>query len=521
MFQSSLMPPTERGILPVRSIAAAGLSIGIAGDLLLRNSTAPGLNLLLLFTLLALAMAFVSRASGVSWSLESRVSLAVGLLFAAGLATRSSPALQMLAFFGAAAAFAFPALHAGRGWLLRSGIGQQVEAIVCAGIHSGLGAMRLVLLSFSRETPDPSAASGRRHVFGLLRGLFMAVPFLLVFGALFMSADRVFARMVTDLVTVDIEEIVSHVVPIVVLSWLTCGFLTGLLTGTHAGLPGGASLNRPSIGILEAGTLLALVDLLFAAFVSVQFRYLFGGSGLVEVTPGLTYAEYAREGFAQLAVASALVLPSLLLLDWLVLRHRRRDEWTFRILGGTQLLLLLVIVASAFQRLRSYQDAYGLTESRFYGAVFLTWLTLLTVWFALTVLNGRRRRFAFPALTSAYVVVALLFVLNPAGYIARVNLERASIAQDPIPASSEDTGTPGEVDIDYLASLGADAVPTLLEGLTLLSRERRCELAEHLVERWGPDRQSDWRAWTWSHDRAGRSVGSGRLRALMNENGCT
>jgi hypothetical protein len=103
-----------------------------------------------------------------------------------------------------------------------------------------------------------------------------------------------------------------------------------------------------------------------------------------------------------------------------------------------------------------------------------------------------------------------------------VNLERAGIARDPVPAASEDTGTPDEVDLGYLASLGADAVPTLLEGLTVLSGERRCELAERLVERWGPDRQADWRVWTWSRHRAGRAVAAtaDRLGAIVNEGGC-
>jgi hypothetical protein len=98
------------------------------------------------------------------------------------------------------------------------------------------------------------------------------------------------------------------------------------------------------------GIALALVDLLFVLFVSVQFRYLFGGSSLVEVTPGLTYAEYVRQGFEQLALACALVLPSLLAADWLLQARRVRDTVVFRVLGGLLLLLLVVIIASALQR---------------------------------------------------------------------------------------------------------------------------------------------------------------------------
>ena len=128
------------------------------------------------------------------------------------------------------------------------------------------------------------------------------------------------------------------------------------------------------------------------------------------MTPGLTYAEYVREGFGQLALACALVLPSLLAADWLLQPRRRRDVVVFRTLGSLLLLLLVVIIASTLQRVRIYQAAYGLTESRFYGAAFLGWLTLLTVWFAASVLRGRRERFAFPALVFSFVALLLAVI---------------------------------------------------------------------------------------------------------------
>jgi hypothetical protein len=181
-----------------------------------------------------------------------------------------------------------------------------------------------------------------------------------------------------------------------------------------------------------------------------------------------------------------------------------RDTVVFRVLGGLLLLLLVVIIASALQRVRAYQAAYGLTDSRFYGAAFLGWLTFLTVWFAATVLRGRRERFAFPALVSGFVFVALLLAVNPDVRVARTNLARAA----DVPA---DTVGSGEgVDARYLASLSADAVPTLLDALPALPPEPRCVLARGLLERWGPDKvhEPDWRSWNWPTARARGMVGA-------------
>ena len=53
---------------------------------------------------------------------------------------------------------------------------------------------------------------------------------------------------------------------------------------------------------------LGVLDALFLAFVAVQATVLFGGHAHVLETEGLTYAEYARQGFWQLLWVSALTL---------------------------------------------------------------------------------------------------------------------------------------------------------------------------------------------------------------------
>ena len=507
---------------PVRTVFATALALGVAGDVLLRGRGGPGLNFFLLVVGLGVAVWALSRRAGLALSREALVTLGVGIAFAATLVVRASDPLRSFAFLAAALSFALPALRAGAAWLRRSGVSDQIEAMAWAGVNAMAGAFRLVgaALAGSSGHGAPAAGSGEpgkadRHPgLAVLRGLLLGLPFLFVFGALFMSADRIFADLVNDVVRLDYEEIVAHLLLTVVLTWLACGYLTGFLTGTRLASLSDAFGTRPAVGIVEIGTALALVDLLFVLFVSVQFRYLFGGSGLVEVTPGLTYAEYVREGFGQLALACALVLPSLLAADWLLHPRRRRDAVVFRALGGLLLLLLVVIIASALQRVRIYQAAYGLTESRFYGAAFLGWLTLLTVWFAASVLRGRRERFAFPALVSGFSFVALLLAVNPDVRIARTNLERAG----DLPTVTDRSGE--SVDARYLASLSADAVPTLMAALPDLPPEPRCVLARRLLERWGPEEvaNADWRSWNWSVARAREMVGAetDALRAMVS-----
>lgn len=506
--------------LPARAVLVAGLALGVAGDMLLRGPGGPALNVFLLFVGLTAAVWALNRRGHLELSREAIVTIGVGVAFAATLVLRGSEALRFVAFLTAAVAFALPAFRAGAAWLRRSGVSQQVEAVLGAGMNALAGSFRLIGATLVGRTghgasPAPARESGVDHhpAWAILRGLLLAIPFLFLFGALFMSADRMFSDLVTDVFRLDFEQIASHLLVTAALTWLVCGYLAGFVTGTRpVDLPDAFRV-RPRIGIVEIGVALLLVDLLFAAFVGIQFRYLFGGSELVEVTPGLTYAEFVREGFGQLALACALVLPSLLAADWVLDARSRRHALVFRVLGGLLLLLLLVIVASALQRVRAYQAVYGLTEPRFYGALFLGWLTFLTAWFAVTVLRGRRERFAFPALVSGFAFVALLVAVNPDARIARANLERA--AAGPAAADRAEEA----VDARYLVSLSADAVPTLMGAVADLPQQARCVLARGLLERWGPDamREADWRSWNSAEARARKTVGAetDTLRAMV------
>jgi hypothetical protein len=107
----------------------------------------------------------------------------------------------------------------------------------------------------------------------------------------------------------------------------------------------------------------------------------------------------------------------------------------------------------------------------------------------------------------------VLLAVNPDVRIARTNLARAG----EMPTGTVRSGE--GVDARYLASLSADAVPTLMEALPALAPEPRCVLARGLLERWGPDEapEPDWRSWNWSVDRARQMVGveAEALRAMV------
>jgi hypothetical protein len=248
-----------------------------------------------------------------------------------------------------------------------------------------------------------------------------------------------------------------------------------------------AGVKGVSLGVVEVGVVLGLLNALFLSFVVVQLRYFFGGSEVVLSSADMTYAEYARRGFFELVWVAALVLPLLLGVHWMLRKENPAHERLFRALSGGLLLMLFVIMTSAVGRMRLYQSEYGQTELRFYVTAFMGWLAVVFVWFALTVLRGERERFACGALVAAVAIVGSLHFVNPNALIVRTN---AALARER-----------RVFDAPYASSLGADAVPALLEALPQMRPHERAQVASNLLA-WAVFDNSDWRSWNWSRSRA-------------------
>jgi hypothetical protein len=491
--------------LPASAVLGAGALLGVLGDVLLRAHGAPGLNLVTWAALVASVALLLYRWSGELLSTEAAAWLGTGVLFAGGAAWRDAEVLKLLALGCAMAAFAIPAYRAGGAWIRQSSVAQVLAAGVSGVAHGAAGVLLLLFGPSAAPQPSQGERPRWRTALAAARGVALAIPLVLVFGGLFMQADSVFAGMVADLVRIDLDVLASHVVLAGFLGWVSSGYLRGVLAGTGHSVLDVATRPRPVLGVTEVATALGVLQLLFLLFVVVQFRYLFGGSGLVEVTPGLTYAEYARRGFFELVAVVALSVPLLLAADALLRRQKPRHDVVFRVLAGVHIALVFAVMASALQRMRLYQAAYGLTEQRFHATALLILLAVILLWFAATILRGRRNAFAFGSVLAVLTTVAVLHAVNPDATIARTNVARAH--DSPVAAES--------FDASYVASLSADAVPVLMDALPTLPPDAQCSIAERMLERWPPSGASDIRTWSHSVARARREVraAEGRLRA--------
>jgi hypothetical protein len=274
-----------------------------------------------------------------------------------------------------------------------------------------------------------------RRLGPLARGAAIAVALLAVFVPLLASADAAFARILEDLLPTgwDVDHPVGRAFVLVLV--IAGG---GALLYTVVRPPRPAPRKpRYALGQLDWALPLGALVALFAGFVAVQFTTLFGGDGHVLETTGLTYAEYARSGFAQLIAVAALTLAVIAAAT----RWARDGGTLLRVLLAALCVLTLVVLASALKRLGLYEEAFGFTRLRIAAHAALLYLGALFV----LLLLGRCTPRAAVAVTAASVLAFAL--ADPERRIAERNLDRYEAT--------------GKIDRAYLRSLGADAAPAL------------------------------------------------------------
>ncbi|MGH2725277.1 MAG: DUF4173 domain-containing protein [Actinomycetota bacterium] len=469
----------ERAGASARMLAATAVLSGFAAGAL------PGNRLGLGAVLVAGGVtALVAWARATPWRPETIAYAALALGLASMFAVRSAG--WVVALDGlAAAGLAALAVAGGGTW-------EEVRRAPLVVASRAAEAVPYVARGASRLT------AGRRFS-PALRGMAVGAALVAVFGGLFISADRAFAELARDVLLPDIDVALlpARVAVFVGVAVAATALVIAGPRFAHLGPPrllvamrgamfqegeGGERRRWSGLAPIEWMVALGLLDLLFVAFVVVQVAVLFAGHDHVLRTAGLTYAEYAREGFFQLLVAAALTLAVVAGASRWAGPRGDRHRRILEVLLGLLLLLTLVVLASALKRLLLYEEAFGFTRLRISVHAVILWLAGVLV-MVMAAGAFRRGRWLPRAVVGFSAAALLVFnLMNPDALVASRNVERYEEI--------------GRVDLPYLAGLSADAVPSLL-GLP--RRLPACAFLPHRELFTEPD---PWPGWNLARARA-------------------
>lgn len=387
------------------------------------------------------------RPTKSSWPLA-----ALALAFAATGAVRAEPfTLFLTRAFSLLFLMLFAANFLSGDWLRYrfSDFAARLLSLVPAGLLAGQAA----------KPKRAGRGGGAQKLAPVLRGLMLALPVLLLLGSLLVSADAYFAEWIDDvfgfLRIERLSEYVFRLAIILIVAYCIFGSLLYAFLRSKSGVNTQKPLLPPFIGFTETMTVLTSVAALLASFVIIQFRYFFGGVSNVLASNGFTYAQYARQGFAELCLAAVVILVLFIALSAWVKRKPAQQKY-FSAAGIVLFALVSVVLVSAFQRLLLYEEAYGFTRMRTIPHVFMVWLGVLLLALVLLELAGRQRHFAAAVLLAAAGFALTFPLLNMDAFIVRANVAHSLARSQP------------ELDAGYLGGLSADAVPALANSYLAL-----------------------------------------------------
>lgn len=284
----------------------------------------------------------------------------------------------------------------------------------------------------------------------ILIGVLISLPLLLILIILLSSADMVFgyyfANFIEVINNINTEEFLPHTIVTLIVSFYLFAYAWGFKSEEK---PLDNRVVAPVIswGIVTVTTVLVALNLLYLIFTVIQFSYLYGGDNIA-LPAYLTYAEYARKGFFELAAVTFINF--IIVLS--CLKYIKKDNKS--LLKIVHLLLTVLIIFtlnmlfSANFKLNLYEAAFGYTYLRVSVHLFMLLLFIL----CLVVAAGIWYR-KIPIVKSIIVITLIAYTiinyLNIDGFIARKNLAHYNAT--------------GNIDVFYLTTLSYEAVPYLIE----------------------------------------------------------
>lgn len=257
-----------------------------------------------------------------------------------------------------------------------------------------------------------SRSGEKRHIGSVLLGVLIAVPVVLIIVPLLISSDAAFAAMLEHWLSLDrLVELVSVLLLGLFLFLLLFGRLISLprVRRRAASVSSGNGLEPAAVV-----SFLAVIAAVYALYLFSQLAYFFQAfSGLLPA--GFTVAEYARRGFFEMTLISALNL-GLIFLSHLICRKRdSRVPLAVRLLALFLCIFSLVLSATVLSKLVLYIGSFGMTRLRILTFIFTVFLIAVFLSVAVRLFVPR-----LPYMKLALAAAAVLTLLCAYADIDRV-----------------------------------------------------------------------------------------------------
>ena len=334
----------------------------------------------------------------------------------------------------------------------------------------------------------------RKEFRSVLLGLLAAILLLSVVFPLLMASDQIFSHIFNSyfeflnpfrlLEKIDIWNVIGIIFTFLFGLIFIYGFFAGLFRMNLRGKTGKKQVNADPVAGITFSGIVAAVYVIYSG-IQILFLFLRLDTGLPE---GVTYSQYAHQGFWQLFAVSLINFAAVLICQ--------------SVFGENRILKVLLTVVSACTCIMIVSAAYRMIL--YVSEYYLTFLRVLVLWFLAVLMiiffgviySIYRRDFGlFRYITAVVSVCYILFSFSrPDTFIAEYNISCAREGS--------------ETDVYYLMNLSMDTAPVLaeLEKDEISDTEVRGSLDAYF--RYILDQQGEpsLREWNYSRAEAGKAA---------------
>ena len=330
-----------------------------------------------------------------------------------------------------------------------------------------------------------SIIHGKGEVRKVIFGILITIPFLIIIIPILMSSDMVFKEISFDLlsnikITWDIFFRICFC--LVCSSYLYVFWIDDKFDISKPIQGEEKEESIMSQFYISIQTFLVIINIIYGLFVYVQIKYLFINNGSLPF--GITYSQYAREGFFQLIVIVGINVLLILITEFI-----NKDKKIFiRILEVLTLLMTFIMSISAYYRMILYQQHAGYTRLRLLVFIFLIFIGILIIFMGAYLVTYKK---ILINVIFAYIVIFYVGVnwFNFDGFIAKKNIERYNAT--------------GKIDEAYLFALSSDAYEDIMEYV--LNRDTiNKKRVDNLQKSYQIEEDKDFRKYNYSKSKASK-----------------
>ena len=222
------------------------------------------------------------------------------------------------------------------------------------------------------KTDNPSGSNVLTYFYKILKGVLYAIPFLFVITLLLLKSDSVFYVIISEMWHNHIFEL--NIFRIVMAIFAFVYFLGYIYKLAQVESKKITTVKIKTADKITSITFLTMLNLLFLTFSIIQFAFLFTG-GQVVLPDGITYSEYAREGFFELLFVTIINF-SVILFFTRYLKTIKRVK-IIKYLLVALCVFTGILIISSFYRMNLYITAYAYTSLRLKVITFLLMESIL------------------------------------------------------------------------------------------------------------------------------------------------